>query len=261
MCTFFKKNVVIKLCFVFYLCTPILCNSHIQIILKGLDSELEYSVRRQFFDINFDVIQINPDFQKKLRDAIIIGLKSLGYYEPKIHLSHRLISKENKKSNILIVTVDPGQPVRIIKIDIQLFGEGRNDCDYKQILKDSDFFLGKSLNHSDYEQLKKRLYSLALCKGYFDAKFQNSQLVVIPSLQQCIWKINFDSGKRYIFDEIKFQNSQIKESYLKNISNIHSGECYHVKSIVELNRRLSSTNWFESIATSSDIIISDQKKN
>lgn len=116
------------------------------------------------------------------------------------------------------------------------------------------------MKHCDYENLKVNLYNLALLKGYLDAKFQKSELLVIPSCYQCIWNINFYSGQRYILEKIKFTGSQIRQDYLENISNAYVGNKYNAMSIMALSRCLSSTNWFKSVLISSDSVCFNQKK-
>lgn len=128
------------------------------------------------------------------------------------------------------------------------------------MIEDKKFIIGKQLKHDDYEQFKNKFYNLALLKGYFDAKFQKSELVVIPSLCQCIWNMDFYSGKRYIIEKIKFRGSQIKEDYLNNIANVYVGSYYDVQSIMTLSRYLSTTNWFKSVLISSDFMYVDSKK-
>lgn len=231
------------------------------VVVTGLTPEVENNVRKQLSSISFDIENINSDFQERLNNAIKSGLKPLGYYSPIIETiidSNDVIKKNNKK---LIIKVNIGKPIKITEVNIHIFGEGQYDYEYKKIIEGSEVFIGKRLNHNDYEQLKNKIYNLAISKGYFDAKFQKSQLIVNPSLYQSIWNINFDSGRRYFFDKIQFKGSQIKLDYLDNICNIRLGEYYTSKSIIELNKRLSSTNWFESILISPDCTICDQKKN
>ncbi|WP_331828458.1 autotransporter assembly complex protein TamA [Candidatus Blochmannia sp. SNP] len=185
-------------------------------------------------------------------------MRPLGYYDPTLIFSP--FKSCNKQSDLLVIKIEPGSPIMVTEVNIIIHGDGEKDHDYQKMIKDAKSFVGTRLKHSDYEQFKNKLYNLALLKGYFDATFQNNQLIVIPSLCRSIWNIDFYSGQRYFFEKIKFHGSQIKEDYLKNISNIHSGEYYNAASVMELNRRFSSTNWFESVSISSDYTRCPQKK-
>lgn len=257
----FRIITIMQLCCFYYFLIPFICKGSINLILEGLNPELEYNVRRQFSKIDCNVEYINENFKTELINAVKLGLKPLGYYTPTINIVLDSRCTKNKNViNTLIVKIDPGESIKISNINIYISGNAKNDVDYQKIVKDSQSFIGKKLNHNDYEQLKNTLYNLAIYKGYFDAKFQGNQLIVIPSLHQSIWNIYFNSGTRYFFEDIKFQGNQIKNNYLRNICNISLGEYYDAKAIIELNRRLSATNWFESIFISPDIVTCSQKK-
>lgn len=166
----------------------------------------------------------------------------------------------DRPSDQLIINVTPGKPIKITQVNIVVSGEGQHDCDYQKIIKDGNLFIGKKLKHCDYEDFKNKLYNLALLKGYFNAKFHKSELLVIPSRYQCIWNIDFYSDKRYVLEKITFRGSQIRQDYLDNISNIYVGNYYNAMSVMALSRCLSSTNWFKSVLISSDFSCVKQKK-
>ncbi|WP_326489488.1 POTRA domain-containing protein, partial [Pectobacterium versatile] len=80
-----------------------------------------------------------------------------------------------------------------------------------------------------------------LRKGYFDARFQQSQLGVMREEREAFWDIDFDSGERYRFGAVHFQGAQIRDDYLQNLVPFHEGEAYTSEDLGELNRRLSAT--------------------
>lgn len=258
---FLKNTVIIRLCCIYYFLVSIIGNCNINLILEGLNPELERDVRNQFSRMNHDVQSINIDcYKKQLENTIKSGLKPLGFYNPKINIFLDSLDADNKRDSV-IIKIDPGKPIKITSINIHIVGDALYDSDYQQIIKDSQLFVGKRLNHNDYEQLKNKLYNLAIYKGYFDANLQNSELIVIPSLYKSIWNIYFNSGTRYLVEDVTFQGSHIKHQYLYKICNIHLGEYYNSEAIMEFNRRLSSTNWFESIFIVPSFIMCSQKKN
>ncbi|MCE9881628.1 autotransporter assembly complex protein TamA, partial [Hafnia paralvei] len=64
--------------------------------------------------------------------------------------------------------------------------------------------------------------------------------------------IDFDSGKRYRFGDVTFEGSQIREEYLRNLVPFKQGEYYTSEELAEFSRRLSATNWFNSVVVSPD---------
>ncbi|URJ25174.1 autotransporter assembly complex protein TamA [Candidatus Blochmannia ocreatus (nom. nud.)] len=245
-----KRYLIGRFCVVICYFIPFLCNGNTQLRVEGLNSTLYYNVCKKLSEIDTPIKYVDEKLKKELENLVRLSLRPLGYYSPSV--SFVLLKSLHQEPETLIIKIQPNMPIIITDVNISIYGAGKQDVDYQKIIKDSQFFVGKILNHDDYEQLKNKIYNLALFKGYFDANFQHSQLIVIPSHYKSIWNINFYSGPRYFFEDIQFQGNQIKEKYLRKISNIIPGNYYSAASIMELNRRLSSTNWFESISISSD---------
>lgn len=87
-----------------------------------------------------------------------------------------------------------------------------------------------------------------------------SQLGVAEELHKAFWDIDFDSGERYHFGKVIFKGSQIREDYLQNLLPFHQGDYYSSNDLAELNRRLSATNWFNSVVVSPDFTDSKESK-
>ncbi|UVK77207.1 MAG: translocation and assembly module subunit TamA [Sodalis sp. Fle] len=226
--------------------------------VEGLSGELHRNVRARLSTINTDEVNADVHFQTRVDNAVREGLRSLGYYSPTIDFFfHPAI---NSGCNVLITCVDPGKPVKIAGVSIILRGDACQDSDYQQMITRGKSLLGNMLNHGDYDKFKSSFFNLALLKGYFDASFRKSQLGVSLSRYQAFWDIDFDSGKRYRFGKVCFHGAQICEDYLQNLSKVHEGMPYSAEILAELNRRLESTNWFNSVVISPDFIHGKQSK-
>lgn len=64
MFTELKKYLVTRSCLIVYFFIPLICNSDINIIIEGLDSELNYNVRKKLSNINTDCKYIDLDLKK-----------------------------------------------------------------------------------------------------------------------------------------------------------------------------------------------------
>ncbi|WP_392560529.1 autotransporter assembly complex protein TamA [Orbus mooreae] len=209
--------------------------------VQGLSGALEDNVDARLSMINSNQVDDTPYFKRYLESEIKKGLRALGYYNPTF--SYNIPENSNK----LVVTVDPGKPILIEQTDVNVTGDGENDPDYINLLKNDLPKPGSVLNHGDYDSFKKKLQNLALRKGYFDADMTKNQLAVSDSLHQAFWKIDFNTGERYKFGPVSFKETEIRQSYLRNIIPFKEGQPYTSEDITLLNRRLSSTNWFSSV--------------
>lgn len=178
------------------------------------------------------------------------ALRAVGYFNSKI--DYQFVPQPNAKQDILIATVMLDEPVKIAEIQVHLLGDARKDENFlalqKQVPK-----LGSILNQGVYDDYKGELEKVALAKGFFDYQFLTHRLAILPSAHEAYWQLTFDSGKRYRYGNIRFQGSQIREDYLRNILAIQSGDPYLINDLSELSTDLSASNWFKSVLVQPNI--------
>nr|WP_193569115.1 MULTISPECIES: autotransporter assembly complex family protein [Serratia] len=238
--------------------TPSVLAANVRLQVDGLSGDLERNVRVRLSAITPEEVNAEGRFRARVDAAIRLGLRPLGYYQPTIEFTF----DDNPKLSrpVLIAKVDPGEPVRIAGVDIQLQGGARTDEDYLNLVRTDRPTIGEILNHGQFDSFKSSLTNLALRKGYFDAQMLKSQLGVAEELHKAFWDIDFNSGERYHFGKVIFKGSQIREDYLQNLLPFHQGDYYSSNDLAELNRRLSATNWFNSVVVSPDFTDSKESK-
>ncbi|MFC0227564.1 autotransporter assembly complex protein TamA [Serratia aquatilis] len=251
-----RYRVLCVLCALFV--TPSVFAANVRLQVEGLSGELERNVRVRLSSITPEEVNAEGRFRARVDAAIRQGLRPLGYYEPIIDFTFD--DRPELSRPVLRAKVDPGEPVRIAGVNIALQGGARTDEDYLRLVKTSRPAIGDILNHGKYDGLKSSMTGLALRKGYFDANMVKSQLGVAKELHKAFWDIDFDSGERYHFGKVKFKGSQIREDYLQNLVPFHQGDYYSSDDLAELNRRLSATNWFNSVVVSPDFSDAQEKR-
>lgn len=178
------------------------------------------------------------------------ALRAVGYFNSKI--DYQFVPQPNAKQDLLIASVALDEPVKIAEIQVQLLGDAEKDENFlalqKQVPK-----LGTVLNQGVYDDYKTELEKVALAKGFFDYQFLTHRLAILPSAHEAYWQLAFDSGKRYRYGNIRFQGSQIREDYLRNILAIQSGDPYLINDLSELSTDLSASNWFKSVLVQPNI--------
>ncbi|WP_413725537.1 autotransporter assembly complex protein TamA [Sodalis sp. RH16] len=232
--------------------------ANVRLQVDGLNGELQRNVRVRLSTIGADEITADARFQARVDSAIREGLRALGYYEPKIDFTFRPAVKGGRP--VLVAAVSPGPPVKIAAATIILRGDARRDASYQRLVQRSRPAVGTVLNHGDYTAFIDGMTGLAVRNGYFDAEFLKRQLAVSPARREAFWNVDFDSGQRYRFGEIRFHGSQIRTDYLQNIPSIHPGDEYSATALAELNRQLSATNWFNSVVVSPDLVAGKKSK-
>ncbi len=230
---------------------------NMQLKIEGLSGDLEKNVQVRLSTMKPEEIRNDSQFRKRVHNAVNQGLRALGYYHPTIDFM--IDNCITQACHVLRARVNKGQPVRIAGDNIILQGSALTDEDFLMLVKIGRPMIGEILNHGKYDRFKNSLINLSLRKGYFDADISRSQLIVVKDMHRAFWDIDFNSGFRYRFGEIKFKGSQIREDYLYNIIPCKPGDYYSAERLVELERYFFATNWFQSVLIFPNFI--NSKKN
>jgi translocation and assembly module TamA len=230
------------------LAPPLSYAAKVRLQLEGLSGDLEKNVRVRLSSIGSDEVSADGRFRARVSDAIKLGLRPLGYYQPTIDFN--FVQTPPPGRPVLIAKVSAGAPVKIAGTQVVIEGQAKDDTEFEALKKTKVPANGTILNHGTYDGFKSALSGLALRKGYFDANMRKSQLGVIEDKYQAFWDIDFDSGQRYRFGKVIFNGSQIREDYLQNVVPFHQGDYYSSAQLAELNRRLAATGWFNSVVVS-----------
>ncbi|WES89397.1 autotransporter assembly complex protein TamA [Dickeya fangzhongdai] len=237
---------------------PALAASNVRLQLTGLEGELQKNVRARLSTITPDEVNADGRFRARVDEAIRKGLRALGYYDPEVRFE--FIPAQGRGRPVLKVTVKPGEPVKIAGSSIAIRGGAQSDEDYQKLVRQHRPAEGSILNHGAYDDFKSELGTLSMRKGYFDGRFNKSQLGVMPSTHQAWWDIDYDSGTRYRFGKVNFRGSQIQSAYLHNLVPFQEGDVYSAEQLGEFNRRLSATGWFNSVVVAPDFEQGRQSK-
>ncbi|MBC8944826.1 MULTISPECIES: autotransporter assembly complex protein TamA [Xenorhabdus] len=249
--------------FMFIFCVSIAAPSaysaNLRLKVEGLSGELDKNARVQLSNISTDEVSPDGRFRARVEKAIRKGLRPLGYYDPTIEFTYQENTPPFRP--VLTAKVTPGEPVRVAEVKVDLEGGAKTDQDYAALIKKNTPKKGTILNHGEYENFKSGLNNLALRKGYFDAELKKSELEVSQERYESFWDFDFDSGERYRFGPVKFQGSQIRESYLNNLVPFKEGDYYSSEELAEFNRRLADTGWFNSAVVVPDFTAGRDSKD
>lgn len=216
----------------------------IDFVVRGVDGALKNNIEIYLNAIPETDRRISYRFQAQLEDEIGRSLKALGYYEPKLTIT--VLNRESDRDATIDVDVAPGEPIRIAELDYQITGEGNMDDDF-HALRESAPQEGEVLDQGKYESFKSRIQSLAIKKGYFDGEFLVTRLEISPSRKEAFVRLHYATGKRYLYGDIVYENSQIKEARLDSMRSFKEGDPYLVTELGRFNQSLSNTGWFSSV--------------
>lgn len=178
----------------------------------------------------------------EIRRRVAKAIRPFGYYVPDIQ-----VTLEDGLSGVSI-NVDPGQPVTIDVLSLQLNGDARTDSPFVTTIEGFPLKQGDVLRHTPWDNLRNRLSTLALERGYFNWQFNDKRMEVRPYLNSARLYMDFDSGRRFRFGDINTKGSHIEPKRLEKMRPFEFDEPYLAESIADYNRRLSETGWFKAVS-------------
>ncbi|MCF7497595.1 autotransporter assembly complex protein TamA [Vibrio sp. L5-1] len=211
--------------------------------IKGLSKTLTENV-----ELHLEPLVDVPTAQlshTKLLKRVQDALNPYGYYHPQIAI-------ELDDSDNLTLSVDSGPVMYIAESVVKVTGEATEDEEFIKILTQSQLDSGSPLSHQEYDQTKRAIFSLAKRKGYFDGRFVESMIEVIPSENIANIHLHFSSGPRYKFGAISIPDDGVEPARIEKIPTFKQGDDFDTIKLGELQSDLFETQWFRSVVVHGD---------
>lgn len=177
---------------------------------------------------------------RRAPDEIRLALQPYGYYSPDIETD---LSGENGawRANYRI---DPGQRVELADVQIEIRGEAGNDRAFEELREELALRPGAPLIHADYDTAKRRIMELAASRGYFDATWERSTLRIDPDALEARAALVLDSGPRYAFGEVTFEQAILNDRFLRGYVPFEPGDPWDRSELLDLQYALDDSDYF-----------------
>jgi translocation and assembly module TamA len=187
---------------------------------------------------------LSEDYTSRIDKTVDIAAQALGYYHVTLN-SLGLTNKDNCEG--LSITVLPGKRVTIRNKHVELLGEGQNDLVLMAQVRVFPLAPGDSLEHAKYDSAKRRLRSLALQRGYFDAAYQRQQIQVDVQSDVADLELVLITGSRYQFGEMILPPGSRALALIEQVRPFVTGDDYHSDLLAKFNQNLKLTDYFQQI--------------
>ncbi|GEM_PF-158354 len=219
--------------------------------IQGIDGELLNNVRAHLAlakfkaDESLSATRIKRLF-KHAEQQTRLALQPLGYYRPEIK-AELIEPADTQKAWQVLIQVNAKDAIRLHRVHLEILGEAQQDAEFNALMQKLPLQLGAVLRHDLYEQSKKGLRDLAEMRGYFDAHWLQSRIEINPDTYQATAFLQFEAGTRYRFGTLHFQQERFAEGFLQAFLPFHSGDFYHNEKLLDLQARLSNSDYFDNI--------------
>lgn len=220
----------------------------LSITLEGVNTEQSLNIR-SFLSIEAleGKFITNPSrlrYLHNLADAEIkTALQPLGFYRPTIDSS----LTKNGEDWQARYHIKPGTPLPIAALEIQLSGAAQDDIAFQQLVAKTPLRVGQTLIHSQYEQFKKQLNSLAVERGYYQADLTQHRVEVDLTNYSAAITLHMASGPRFSVGDITFAPNPIDDAFLKSYASFNSGDPVQNSSLIDLQSALIDSDYFQRV--------------
>lgn len=190
---------------------------------------------------------LNPSMIRRLHRSapgeIRTALEPLGYYRPLIEAD---LQSEGQQWTA-VYRVDAGEPVRVGRISLTVTGPGQGQPETAEALKQFRLRTGEVLVHGVYEEGKRLVLNALRQEGYLDARFPVKEVEVDPDRNTADVLLELDTGPRFRFGPVIFDQDFLGERYLRGFVTIEEGDPYRLTALLDLERALTDTRQFQRV--------------
>ena len=193
--------------------------------------------RTQLSELRLDyLLRITP---AEVRES----LEPFGYYDAQVDVQ---VARDGGRAAVTI-RVDPGLPVKVRELALDVEGPARDDAEVAGRLSDFQPQPGDVLDHRVYEDSKAAIARGLAEHGYFDAELATHRVEVTRAEHAADIALGWRSGERFRFGRATFDGSQLQPGLLDPLVPWQRGEPFDADELVALQRSLAETEYFGAI--------------
>ena len=229
----------------------------IQVLVEGVEGEALKNVRAaltlpsglvQEGVVNRLLLDI---FRRRTPEKVREALEPLGYFQAQARVE---TEKSAEGQEILRVTVVPGAPVKVSKVDIKLLGPGEKERALRDLAASFPLKVGDVLHQGKYERARDELRSKALDLGYLGAKYTNHVIRVHRGELRAEIELVLETGPQYRYGEVTFEGAPTyPRAFLERFLDFTSGELYTFEKTYQSQLNLINSDRFSSVSVEAKV--------
>jgi translocation and assembly module TamA len=181
-------------------------------------------------------------WQARQADAqIATSLEALGFYGARVEGALEFPADSCWQARFRIV---PGDPVIVRAVDVTVDHPLAAEASIAALIQRARSFVGTTLNHAQYEDLKRHLLAAAQSLGYFDASFEISRVRVDAQAHSAAVTLDLAGGSRFTFGDIEIVGDFLERRLIDAYIPFRTGEPYDAALVARLRRNLADSGYF-----------------
>ncbi len=228
-------------------------SAELAVTIEGLEDNLAQAARasltlQQYVGRDATPAQIRRQFTQA-EGQIRRALEPYGYYNPTVQGD---LQTTDKGFNA-VFRVTPGDPVTVRESRVEVHGEGATRPAVRRALRRFKPEQGERLDHGLYEQSKEAVHNALIGDGYLRSKATQHRVEVSRGANAATIDLAFESGPRYRFGPVHFQESQFPPEFLERYVPWKEQAYYDPDQLLALQQRLVDADYFSTVVVQPDL--------
>ncbi len=237
-----------------------LARPQLEVEIVGVEAEIETNIRLYLsIEQQKDSELLSPAqlrrLHRKAAGEITAALEPFGFYRARIE--SELIDEGGERWRA-IYRIEPGTPLLIESFEFVLAGDAPGDPEFESFIQSSQPLVGAAFSHIDYENFKSGLGRLASERGYFRAEFRRLRVEIDREANLARIFVEFDSGRRYRFGELRMDQSPIDDELLRRYASFSRGDPYDLGQLLDFQHALNDTRYFQTVEVAPGEPVADE---
>ncbi|MFZ0219421.1 MAG: autotransporter assembly complex family protein [Candidatus Aquirickettsiella sp.] len=215
--------------------------------LQGLNQDLMSPVQQRL-DRSLQAL-INPSLddiqfwgQRAISD-IKQTLAAYGYFKPSI--THTLNKIDTSWNASYQVSIGPPLKITALKVSIE---EVNQDPKITKLIDNFPLHIGDIFRSGVYEDAKQKLLAKVVAAGYLSAYFSKHIILINRQAYTAKLILTLNTGPRYYFGPITFQQSILNNSLLQRYIPFKVGDRYQSTQLLKLQENLNKSGYFQNVS-------------
>lgn len=184
--------------------------------------------------------------QDEIREQAADALKPYGYYQAEVELTLIEPTEADDRWQLKL-DVSKGPAIIIEGVDIMLLGDGEQEPNLQDWVKDWPLPAESILLQPTYDQAKKTLPQLARALGYVNAAYVASEIRVDTTVNKAQLQLHYDTGMRATFGVVDYGEAALQVRVLDRFPTFTTGEFYQTSKVDKLRGDLAASGYFNSV--------------
>jgi translocation and assembly module TamA len=229
------------------LATPV--SADLSYDIRGIDDPLKSNILGYINTVQLGgrVRLSERDFDQVVAKAITNARRAIrpyGYYSPEIN---GRIARDSVGGHVLELVVNPGPPVRVAGLQIEVKGEGDSTSEVTGWRDQWPLQKGDVLDQTLWEQHKQVVIDSIRAIGFLGAKFEVHKIELDLDRNTADLALVLNTGPRYRMGNVDFAEHVLRPGLLEYVQRFSKGDAYTARRMSDFRADLWKTGYFTDV--------------